>query len=425
VYYQLNLGTKYCLDSLRIVDKSNSFKTRFLNTIFKTTVSKNSDIDYSSLINLVKFTDYIELEKTPDFSIIDTFAILNLYIKERKLNQFNATIGILSNAYESNKVQLTGDVSLSLQNILNRGISINLNWQKNLTNSQFLYLKSNVPYLFNTQFGWTNQFSIEKFDTVYQRIQNQIGIDYYISSNNSISFIYKYQSSAIDGLDISKLVFGLPSSLDYTFQQFGFGYKLSRLDRPIFPKSGIKIEANILFGKKSISKNNKILSAIDANGLSYDRLYDTIKLTQTMTSFQFNISNYASITNDFILKSTIDSKGLIVANIGINEMYYIGGNRLPRGFDDNSIPSPNYLILSNDLQYYLSEYFYSNIFADISIMQNSLALDKISIPIGFGFGISFKTSSNIFQLNIGTSKSENNPISISNSKVHIQYTNVF
>lgn len=426
VNYTMNSGIKFKLDSLRIIDNEQAFNPRFLKAIFSNSKSPGQSYDYQSIENMVKFSDYMELDRNLDFSLIDSTSILNLYIKERKLNQINATVGILSNAYESNSVKLTGDVNLFLQNIFKHGISLNLNWQKNLTNSQFLFSKFNLPYFLNTQFGFNNQFSIEKFDTQYQRIQNQLSIDYYLSSNQSISAIYKYQSSTIDKININQIKNRiLPSYLDYYFQQLGFGYKISKLQKPLFPRKGFKIETNILFGTKNVTKNLNIVNDSDYFHRPLTGIYDSIKLNQTIASFQLQLTHFTKLSKDLVIRSIIDAKGLLASDISLNEMQNIGGIRFPRGYDDNSLISPNYFIFSNDLQYYLSEYFYSNIFADISIMQNSLDYTNFKFPLGLGFGLSFKSSSNIFQLNIGTSIIDNNSFSISNSKVHIQFTNVF
>lgn len=426
IHYNINLGKKFIIDSVRCVDVQKSLNHEYVQRIVNSDKKKYGEFQYSRILDLIKYIDFIEIERSPDFSILDSSVILNLYVKERKLNQVNATIGILSNANISKSVLITGDAQLSLFNLFKKGIELNINWQKNDVNNQFLFVKSSIPFVFKSSFGINNSFSIEKFDTLYQRIQNQIGIEYFISHVQSISFLYKYQSSQIEGIDEFKIKQGiLPLSLDYTFQQFGLGYKISRLDKPLFTKKGFKIEANFLFGNKSIEKNNNISKLIDAQGNSLIRLYDSITLSQSIATIQFTASRYTQLIENLILKSSVNAKGNFSENIGLNEMYNIGGLRYPRGFNDNSLITPNFIVFSNDLQYYLADYFYSNIFADITFMQNSLTPYNLVNPIGFGIGLSFQTSNSILQLNIGNSISENNGISFSNSKVHIQYTNVF
>ena len=98
---------------------------------------------------------------------------------------------------------------------------------------------------------------------------------------------------------------------------------------------------------------------------------------------------------------------------------------MPRGFDDNNLVSPFYLTVANELQYYLSEYFYSNIFVDMAIAENSISQDEILLPYGFGLGLALKTNNNIFQIQIGTGNVGEFSPSLSNAKVHLNYTNVF
>lgn len=426
IFYSYQENYKYKIDSIRIFNSSSTINTHFLKNILRLDDKDLNGYDFKETMDYIKYIDFIEFEKNPDFSIQDSIAILNLYLKERKLNQVNAILGILSNAYQTDKVQLTGDVNLSLNNILNRGISLAINWQKNLENSQFLFLKTSIPFVLKTKFGVNFNFNLEKFDTSYLRLSNQVGIEYFINPYQSISFIYRNQISNIDGIDAQKISKSiLPNYLDYSFNQFGIGYKLNKLNRPFFVKYGWKIDAAFLLGNKNNTINSKIADVKDAQGNSMKRLYDSFNLSQSIASFQLSITRYSPISSYIVLKSFIESKGLFADNIRFNEMYYIGGNKLPRGFDDNSIISPNYITLSNEFQYYLSDYFYSNIFADISFIQNSLNKNDFQFPMGFGFGLSLKTSGNIFQLSIGSGLLGDRSLSLTNSKVHINYTNVF
>jgi len=426
IKYSFQRNQKYKLDSIHIISTSHSINDKFIRKILKLDKSDRSDIDFKSIVEQVRLIPFIDLDKNPEFTIKDSSAILHIYVKDRKTNQLNAILGLLSNAYNSNSIQFIGDVNLSLNNILRRGISLEINWQKNLANSQFLTVKSSIPYILNTPIGSSINFTLEKFDTSYLRIIYQMSIDYYINTYQSISFLYKNQSSSIDGIDRISLQNGImPKYLDYSYTQFGIGYKLNKLNKLFFNKKGWKIDANFLIGNKTIEKNENITSLKDNQGNSLEKLYDTLNLSQTVSSFFIDITKYTGITKDLILKSQLESKNWLSENISINEMYYTGGIRKPRGFDDNSLITPNYVTLSNEIQYYLSEYFYSNIFADITIMQNSLDNKKINNPIGLGLGIALKTAGNIFQLNIGTGSLENQKFSISNAKVHINYTNVF
>lgn len=427
VEYVVDNGIRYRVDSIRFFSNDKTLNIVFLRKILSIGMNRNNqELAWKEILRQLSYIDFVELTQKPDFSIMDSTAILNIYIKERKINQVNAILGIMSNAYNTNEVQLTGDVKLSLSNVLKKGINVQLNWQKNLDNSQFLYSKFNLPFLFNTNLGTSFRLDIEKFDTSFLRLYNQFNLNYYLKQNQTISFIYKRQWSNILGYDENIIRSNkLPDYLDYVINEIGIGYSINKLTRPIFTREGFLAESNLLIGQKKIHINEGIAKLRDNNGESYQRLYDSISLSQNTVSTFISANYFLKLNHSYTWKANIESQFYFSESISQNEMFYFGGIKKPRGFDDNSFVSPFHISISNELQYYISEYFYSNIFVDVSIMKNSLMLSNYIAPYGIGIGFSLKAKDNIIHFNIGTGTTIDNSISISNTKVHINYTNVF
>lgn len=425
LWYHLNRKNKYKIDSVRILHAGNAANIRFVENYMRRYYKSKVDFDWKSVVNQLRYFEFLDIEKNPDFMILDSSAILNIYLKERKMNQINAILGILSNAYNSNEVNLTGDVKLGFVNILRRGISLQLNWQKNLDNSQFLYSKINIPFLLNTKIGGLAHFNIEKFDTSYLRVQYQIGLNYAVQSNQHVSFFYRKNSSTITGFNSLELMNGrLPRHLDFVTNEIGVGYSIFRVNRPLFPRSGWSLDCNFFTGNKSIDINSKIANLKDGNGNSLAQLYDSILLSQSTYSFMLDMVRYTPIGSSWVVKSRFDAKVWIAPSISTGEMFYIGGNKLPRGFDDNSLVVPWYATMSHELQYYLSEYFYSNIFVDVTVLKNSLN-NQIDKPLGLGAGIALRTGENIFSIQFGTGFQNKIGQSPNSIKVHLNYVNVF
>ena len=425
IHYSINLGRRYVIDSIKIHRSTVSLNLSFIQNYLRKYFSNGKVVEWKEIAEQIKYIDFIEMEKNPDFTIRDTSATFNLYLKERKLNQINAIMGILTNAYNSNELEITGDVKLGFVNILKQGISFDLNWQKNLTNSQFLYSKFNFPFLFNTKIGTSGLFNIEKFDSSYLRIQYQFGLNYYIQYSQVVSFFYRKNNSTIIGFNKLDVLNGkLPEHLDFTTDEFGFGYKVEKLNRPLFTKRGWSLETNFLLGNKTTSINSKISELTDGNGISLAKLYNKVPLSQLTISFLIDANRYTPLGRDWILKTRVDSRAWITETVSTGEMYYIGGNKLPRGYDDNNFIVPWYVNFSNEIQYYLSEYFYSNIFVDMAYLKNSLS-SKTMFPLGLGGGLTLKTKDNIFRLNMGTGYLGESRFTFGSIKVHINYISVF
>jgi dimeric dUTPase (all-alpha-NTP-PPase superfamily) len=425
VRYFLNLGEKFRIDSVVIHSTSSSMNIQFINNYIRRYFISKQQFDWKEIATQLKYFDFLEMEKSPDFTILDSTAIFNLYLRERKLNQVNAILGILSNAYNSNEVELTGDVKLAFVNLFKQGISFDLNWQKNLSNSQFLFTKFNLPFLLDTKLGIGGALSIEKFDTSYLRVQYQVGLNYHIKYNETISFYYRKNNSIIVGINKQEVLNKkLPSHLDFSTDEFGLGYKVVKLDQPFFTKRGWSVDGNFLAGRKSTYINSKITEIKDPTGLSMAMLYDSIPLSQLTLSFSLEAYKYIPLSRSFILRTRFDSRIWVSETITTGEKFYIGGNKMPRGFDDNSFIVPWYVSFSNELQYYLSDYFYSNIFVDMASMKSILS-NNLIYPIGIGGGLSFKTKDNIFRINLGSGYLGESTFSLNSMKVHINYTSVF
>lgn len=434
-FYQLNKrliiksrtqrGIKHNLRSIKFYSDDKKLDLPFIYRIAfsdKLELKRMSLDEMKERINSISF---VEIADEPSIKSSDSTYDVYVSLKERKNNQFNALLGVLSSAYGSDKVILTGDAVIKFNNLFQRGISFDLNWQKTITSSQFLFLKGTYPYLFNTPFGLGTTFSLESIDSQYLRIMFNVNLEYSLDWDQAILMSYRRQSSTISHIDRLEVLNGrLPKSLDYDINQFGIGYRWKRLDKPNFSRRGFNMEVLSFIGTKTILPNQSIGEILDNNGLSMKRLYDSINLEQNNFSYSLLLDIYSPISRKIGLKTSLSSKGFFSEDIGLNEMYFLGGINHPRGFDDNVFVSPIYFNGSIESQYYFNDYFYYNIFADISCMKSSLD-SKIIYPIGLGSGLSIKTRSSILNFSIAYGISEAESFSFNRSKIHIGYVGLF
>lgn len=424
---ELDKGAKYRLDSIEFESESKDINIGFLKEVLNWDKIDFKHSTLSSIEKKLREITFLEIKESLQIKIEDSFAIIKVKVKEQKLNQFNAFLGILPNSYNTNDVTITGDVTLALKNIMKRGIELNLNWQKPQTSSQFLFTSASVPYLFKTRLGASALFSIEKFDTSFVRVIYDLGLNYRFSYNKIIQLFYKKQLSTILYDDTSfKITNKLPKILDYTYNQFGIQFKYAMTDRNLFPRKGLILDFVSSIGIKSIIKSNLIDNAIDAMGNSYSRLYDSIPLSNTVFYLSLNAENYILLSKRITLKSSINSKMLLSSNISNNEMFAFGGYRKPRGFDDNIFLSPYYSTLSNEFQYYFSEYFFTNVFIDVANYKDILASSfSTNTPISMGAGISIKTRGGIANVSLAYGKMSQQDFELKNGKIHFGYVSTF
>jgi hypothetical protein len=424
----IDLGKKHFFDSLFIEGENQYIHRIFAKNLLKHYQKK--PFSFTTLDQIKSDIDnipYFELAQPLDLVFNDTMVSLLVSIKPRKNNQINAFLGILPNAYNSSQFEFTGDVTLALNNLFNRGVRFQLNWQKPISGNQFLNLETEIPFLFKTPVGASFKFGLEKFDSSFLRIQYNLGASYQIDSRTKFTFYYNYQGSLSLRVDSSfKTTNQLPSILDYSYNQVGVSFQYRNTDAFFFPRKGWNIESSFSFGIKEWLPNNYIINAVDANGNSYKRLYDSIGLTNSIIYLQSRVEKYFKLSNRYTYKTSLFTKGIFGKNIASNELFTFGGNRMPRGFDDHFFRSSFYTTVSQEFQYFLTSSIQLMTFFDLTAFKNSSVVNNsYELPYGFGLGLAYRGKGSILNFSMGYGKYSQNPIAFNNAKVHFGYVAVF
>lgn len=421
----LDLGKKHNFDSLFIEGENQYIHRIFAKNLLKQYQYQPFSIKALDRIkNDIDNISYFELAQPLDLVFNDTLVNLLVSIRPRKNNQINAFLGVLPNAYNSNQIEFTGDVTLALNNLFNRGVRFQFNWQKPISGNQFLNIESEVPFLFKTPIGALFKFGLEKFDSSFLRIQYHVGANYQVNSRTKFSFFYNYQGSISLRVDSSfKITNQLPNIIDYSYNQFGFSFLYKNTDAYFFPRKGWSFETNMSGGFKEWLPSNYIVNALDSNGNSYKRLYDSIGLTNSIIYLQSRIEKYFKLSNQYTYKTSLFVKGIFGKNIATNELFTFGGNRMPRGFDDHFFRSSFYTTLSQEFQYFLTSSIQLMTFFDFTVFKNTNT--SYDTPYGFGLGLAYRGKGSILNFSIGYGKYSQNPITFNNAKVHFGYVAVF
>jgi hemolysin activation/secretion protein len=180
-------------------------------------------------------------------------------------------------------------------------------------------------------------------------------------------------------------------------------------------------------GVKRIRKNNTIASMFDEiAGKSFEYLYDSIRTK----SFQFKIAlafdKYWRLAPRHTIKTAIDGKYFYSPLVFENEMYRLGGVSSLRGFDDQSIFTPYYLMANLEYRFLLSKNSYFSVFFNSAMVKNNAANQKqFDFPYGFGAGAAIETKAGIFGITYAMGTQQNNKFSFRSAKIHFGYVNYF
>ncbi|MDT0556881.1 hypothetical protein [Patiriisocius hiemis] len=360
------------------------------NTVFsQTTILKKNEI-----LNSLGFVSTI---KPPETLFKKDSTIVYFYLKKENNNLFDGILGFNTNE-ETNKLQLNGYLNLELNNNLNYGEQLLINYKADGQEQVNFKTKATLPYIFKSPVGIELQLQIFKRDSSFVTTDQQARLSYQISPAIKSYIGYKsYESSNL----LDNAVAGVAVQ-DYnsSFAIGGIQYLKSQ-SNPFFPiKTSIKVDTE--------------LGSREAN--------DGLREKQTRILFNglhiFNLNK----TNSIFLKNV--TSALFSDTFFENELYRFGGITSIRGFNENSIDASLFTVINTEYRIFLNNSIYAHSILDLAYFENKqLDLEQNLYSVGFGFGLN--TNAGVLKLAFANGLIESRNFEFSNSKIHIILTTRF
>lgn len=352
---------------------------------------------------------FLQEQKKTEILFAANQANVYLYLVEQKASFANGVVGIQPDAVTGDVV-ITGQLELKLLNALKRGELFNLAWRKLQSETQDVFLQMQYPYLFSTPIVFGGQLKIYRRDSTFSTVDSRFELGYLLRGGNKISaFVAQSQANKLTSTTTSSAALGNLRTTSY-----GLELDYQKVDYRFNPRSGYVLNLTGMVGTK--------------------RIRDSLLLNDG--SFLPEKSSQYSISNDFQYFQALGKKmciqfrirGAITENPLIldNEMYRIGGIKILRGFDEESIFANQYAVGTIEWRYLLglnSRYF---VFLDSGwYKRESVDLTIEDSPMGFGTGISFETKAGIFSISYALGQGFDNPILFRAAKIHFGFTSLF
>ncbi|MGN6616265.1 MAG: BamA/OMP85 family outer membrane protein [Ilyomonas sp.] len=421
-------GALYRIDSIHLngnVKLSQHFLHQYL------------DIQSHELYNLQKLDKinqriaelpFAEQSQPWDVTMLNTGAILNIYLQPKQSNQINVLIGFLpANQQLGGKLLLTGQANLNLKNAFGTGETIGLDWQQLQSKSPRLNLLFQKPYLFNTSVGLNFNFELYKRDTSFLNINGLFGLQYALSSKETGKLLLQTSRTNVLNIDTLQVMFTkkLPDVIDVSSVSIGLEYDYFNTNYRFNPRSGNEFVITGTAGNKIIRKNNAILQLKDAS-FDYNKLYDSLKLKSYQLRIQANASHYFPVGKQATFKTALQLGLYQSPSYFNNELFQMGGYRLLRGFDEESIYTNRFAVATIEYRYLLARNSYFFGFTDIGwakYQSNSLSFSHTYA--GVGAGLAFETNTGIFNITYAVGKRDDTKFDLRQSKIHLGFISVF
>ena len=376
----------------------------------------------------LKELQFLQEEKPWNVHFRQHETILNLNLKERPANQVNAIIGLLPNSEQTGKFLLTFDALFALKNMLGYGESISLTVQKLQYRSVTIKGDAVWPYLFNTPVGVEGHFDFYNRDSTFQRSNLQLGGRYQFTASDYLRIFYQHSGSRVNAIDTAFVRANkrLPDNIDVSSDGGGAELILNRTDYRPNPRKGfqVRLSANALLRK--FRESDIVADIKDGTGFNYASLYDS--LVQNAYQYRINgdLEYYIPIGKRATVKTAYAGGWISGAQLFRNELYQIGGFKLLRGFDEESIFVSQYHVVSLELRLLFNRSSNIYLFSDNGWVQSKYN-EQVSEGFynGFGIGTMLETKTGVFTISYALGRSDTNPIQVRQSKVHFGYVAYF
>jgi outer membrane protein assembly factor BamA len=425
-------GPLYHIDSIRLYGSgkiSNEFMQRYLN-IPNGSIYKKDRLE--AISKKILELPYVQEQQPWSLAMLGTGSVINLYLKPKKSSQINALVGFLpsSDPLLGSKVLVTGEATVNLKNALGNGETIGLNWQQLQAGSPRLNLLFQQPYLFNSPFGMNASFDLFKQDSSYININMMLGVQYALSATQTGAVFIRNTISSLLDVDTLQVIASraLPSEADIRAVSLGMSYEFNNTDYRFNPRKGNELTFMGSIGTKKIKQNPQIVKLKDPfdPDFSYASLYDTVKLS----SYQFLLrgagAHYFSLSHASTLKLGFNGGVYNSPTTYRNELFRIGGYKLLRGFDEESILASQYAVGTLEYRYLIGLNSYLFTFLDGGWAKNSVpGFNLNSTFLGFGLGLAFETKAGIFNISYALGKREETNFNFHDAKIHLGYVSFF
>lgn len=393
---ELTISNQRYIDDIVIkgYDEFPKAFTEYFLDLKKESIFNTQKLEKAS--NALNMLSFARETKAPDVLFTNDSTIVYLNVEKLKSNRFDGLIGFSTD--DNGKLEFNGYLDLLLQNVLNKGEMLSIQWKSNADDRKTFNLALETPYIFNTPVSPSIYLNIYKQDSTFINVKTNLNLGYAINQNNSIHANYQSENSN----DLSSEV-NNQAIEEFKNSYLGLTYTHKTPDKDIALQYKFYASLNALWGNRTISIEN---SKQSQHRYKLNLYYN----------WKLNRRNYIFIKTDNAL--------LFSEDLYENELYRIGGSNSIRGFNEESIFASAYSILNLEYRYFIatSSYLYS--ITDFAYTQNDVINYETQL-YSLGLGYAYNTNNGLVDISYAIGKAEDIPFDFQNSKFHIRFVQFF
>ncbi len=366
---------------------------------------------------------FLKEKENVTINFLEDKSNVNLTLEKKRASRFDFLLGVLpDNNRLENKLLITGTFNAEMQNQFGLGERIYLSFERLRPQTQELEIAFAYPYLLDLPFGVDAKFSQYKRDSTYTDIIGDFGVQYLFEGGNYLKAFWKITASNLISVDTNAIRQGrFPDVLDVKNTAFGLEVNWQQLDYRFNPRKGWRIIAKGSAGTRQIKQNQGILNVAES-------FYDTLPGKTFRFNLEGTVERYFPIMERSAIKASAQT-GAIISEEAIfqNEQYRLGGNRLLRGFDEESIFATFFTVFTLEYRLLVGQNSYFYAFSDYAYLEDRRSEKPLQVdhPLGFGAGLTFETGAGIFGISVAAGKTDGVAADFRNPKIHFGYVSIF
>ncbi|OWY18957.1 hypothetical protein C7N43_25780 [Sphingobacteriales bacterium UPWRP_1] len=428
-------GKRIFIDSIIIIGDAKIKKAYLHNYLGIKQGKPYNEAAIQQIPGRLRELPFVQEAGLPKVQFFDTRARVNLLLKRKKASRFNVVLGILPQPQTAsatgaarNRLQIIGDGQLNLANVAGIGEHLDVDFKSYVNKRRELKINLLYPYLPLLPVGVDARFELFIADTLFRDVRTYIGLQYSGKGNNFLKVFLDSKKSVLLTVDSLKLATSrrLPDVLDVANTLYGIELNREHLDYRFNPRKGYAVNLVAGAGTKKVKTSFPILAIGEALEIDFKTQYDSLNSNRFQYRLALRADKYWSIGQRSTVKTSLNSALLGNRQLLQNELLRIGGNRLLRGFDEESIWASFYTIVTAEYRFLLSQNSNAFLFFDAANVQNKSRSNNTSdFPFGFGLGANLETKAGIFGLMYALGRQQGNPINFRQGKIHFGYVNYF
>ncbi|MEZ4778988.1 MAG: hypothetical protein R2786_06355 [Flavobacteriaceae bacterium] len=357
------------------------------------TFNQKKLIQKNELLNSLGFASTV---KPPEALFKKDSTLIYFYLEKLDNNLFDGILGFATNE-ETQKIEFNGYLSLELNNNLNYGEQLSINYKADGREQQNLRIFTKLPYLFKSPFGISMELELFKRDSTFSTTHQEARL--YYQATPKLDFYAGYKSYESNNLLNEANANIVVEDFTSKFALLGIHYTQLQ-NQKLFPiKTFAGLESEI--GNRSTSSNNSKQAKFSGT------VYHIFNLNEKNSLF---IKNHTRFLNS--------------PNYITNELFRFGGVNSLRGFRENSIDASLFSVLNTEYRYLLDDNAYVHSIFDLGYFENKIININEEL-YGFGLGFGLNTKAGLFKFNIANGFSNNQNIEFKNTRIHIIYITRF